>query len=61
MNVVDRVIQICLAFMRRFRFVEENVRSRDTPQKCHFTLGFCKGNFSISGCPSFGIVIARHE
>jgi hypothetical protein len=23
----------------------------DTPQKCHFTLGFCILNFSIAGCP----------
>jgi hypothetical protein len=25
---------------------------RDTPQKCHFTLGFCMLNFSFEGCPS---------
>jgi hypothetical protein len=24
---------------------------RDTPQKCHFTLGFCMLIFSIPGCP----------
>jgi hypothetical protein len=24
---------------------------RDTPQKCHFTLGFCMLNVSIAGCP----------
>jgi hypothetical protein len=23
----------------------------DTPQKCHFTLGFCMLNVSIAGCP----------
>jgi hypothetical protein len=23
----------------------------DTPQKCHFTLGFCMLNFSVEGCP----------
>jgi hypothetical protein len=22
----------------------------DTPQKCHFTLGFCMLNFLIAGC-----------
>jgi hypothetical protein len=26
-------------------------RSWDTPQKCHFTLGFCMLNFLIAGCP----------
>jgi hypothetical protein len=25
--------------------------ARDTPQKCHFTQGFCILNFSIAGCP----------
>jgi hypothetical protein len=25
----------------------------DTPQKCHFTLGFCMLTFSIAGCPWF--------
>jgi hypothetical protein len=23
----------------------------DTPQKCHFTLGFCTLTFLIAGCP----------
>jgi hypothetical protein len=30
--------------------------SRDTQQKCHFTLGFCMLNFSIVGCPSIYVI-----
>ena len=33
----------------------------DTPQKCHFTLEFCKLNFSIAGCPRGHVRVCIRE
>jgi hypothetical protein len=43
----------CTETLATRRFISI-MQSRDTPQKCHFTLGFCMLKFSIVGCPRAG-------